>query len=357
LEAAWDTKSSSFAFNTSFGVPLQLYFCPPADFGTRSVALTGPGAFVDALRVKAKGKGYRLEEDRLYREDEPVPVSADAALFEALDAAYLPPELRHRAEFVEAAFSAAPRSRDPRIENLVSSGDLAGDLHIHTSWSDGTAGIEAMVQSARALGYRCLAVTDHATEIKMIRSLTPERALSQLAEIEGLRSKYPDIRILAGAEVDILKDGRLYLEDDVLRKLDVVIASVHQDIGDSHGELVNRLSKEASNPHVDVVGHPTGRLIGRRPGIVAGLEPVFRAAAACGTALEINSSPERLDLPETLAAAALEAGVNFAISTDAHSPESLASIRYGVYASARRAGVPKSRVLNASPLVDTLINS
>ena len=357
LEQAWDAALGGFTFRTSFGVPLRLFFSPRREFRAQATALTGPDAFLHVLAKKAEERGYRFTRGCLFKGDRPLDIGSDEALFEALGAGYVPPELRHRSEFVEAAFALAPGSEDPRIRELVSPNDIRGDLHVHTTWSDGTAGIEEMVQAARRLRYRYIAVTDHATEIKLIRGLTPERLPAQLAEIEGLRSKYPDIRILSGVEVDILKDGRLYLEDDVLAKLDVVVASVHQDIGNAHGEMQNRLVRAASNPNVDVIGHATGRLIGRRPGTQAGLVAVFQAASTHGTALEINSSPERLDLPEGLAALAMDAGARFAICTDAHSPESLLSIRYGVFASARRAGIPRDRVINTSPDGGTFINS
>ncbi len=331
LEQAWDKERGALVLRTSFGVPLRLFFRGRPAFWANAVRLTGPASFLDLLGKKAAERGTPLDS---------VEALDEQGVFRALGACYVPPELRHRVLSVDRSFEWG---------EIVSPEDLQGDLHVHTSWSDGTAGIEDMVQNARRLGYRYIAITDHATEIRLINGLTPEKVLAQIAEIESLRPKYPDIEIFSGAEVDVLKDGRLYLADDLLAKLDVVVASVHQDIGDSHGELQNRLLKAARNPNVDVIGHPTGRLIGRRPGVQSGLEPVFQAAAECGTVMEINSSPERLDLPEGLAAEAFRAGCRFAVCTDAHSPMTMDSLRYGVYASARRAAITRDRVVNALP--------
>jgi DNA polymerase (family 10) len=336
LMQAWDPKTRTLAFRTSFGVPLRLHFEDRRGFWVRAISLTGPQSFLESLSARAREKGYRLEESGLYLGDTRVDVEDERDVYDRLDMRFVPPEVRHRPESVE---------RD-RLD-LVSPGDVKGDLHVHTSWSDGTGSVEDMVQKARSLGYCYIAVTDHATEIKLIRSMTPERLEAQLREIGEVSRKYADIRVLSGIEVDILRDGQLYLPDQELSRLDVVVASVHQDIGDARGELANRLVKAAMNPHVDVIGHPTGRLIGRRPGYRSGLKPVFEAAARSGTALEINSSPERLDLPEELAAEALLAGATFAICTDAHGPQILEDMRFGVYASARRAGIPRGRVLNA----------
>jgi len=343
LLKAWDEEAGCFLFHTSFGIPLRIYVGGERSFWPRAIRLTGPSAFVAVLEDRAVKAGLSFGELGLFREDSPVDIPDEALFYSILGMGPLPPELRHRREFVEIA--ARGEAAEPK--DLVGPHDLRGDLHVHTAWSDGTAGVEEMVRKALSMGYSHIAITDHATNIKLVRGLTPEKMEAQLAEMGGLRLKYPDIRIFSGVEVDILKDGQLYFPNEILSRLDVVIASVHQDIGDTRGELVTRLLKAATNPHVDIIGHPTGRLIGRRPGHVAGLDAVFEAAAKCGTVLEINSSPERLDLPEDLAASAMAAGAAFAICTDAHSPTGLEGIRYGVYASARRAGIPKGKVVNA----------
>lgn len=340
LNSAWNADEGLYALGTSFHIPLRVHIACGDDFAARWTYTTGPGSYVEFLEKRAAEMGYSLNRLGLWREGRRVALSCDKGLHETLDLQYIPPELRHRPEASETALKKS-------LAPLVCPEDIKGDLHVHTSWSDGTAGIEAMVQKAVSLGYSCVAITDHATEIKMIKSVTPERLAEQAAEIRKVSEAYPGIRVLAGVEVDILKDG-LYLPDECLEKLDIVVASVHQDLGDSKGDLVNRLVRAAANPHVDVIGHPTGRLIGRRPGVQAGLLPLFQVASENGTALEINASPDRLDLPESLVREAREHGCRFAVCTDAHSPEGLESLSLGVYASARRAALPPAAVVNAS---------
>lgn len=346
LLRAWDREEEAFVFQTSFGVPLRFHFAGEAGFWPEAARLTGPDWFVRLMEEKAKGLGLRMDSSGLMKSGSPVEIGSEQEFFSRLGAPVIPPEVRHRRELVEKAFS----GDTGWLKDLVSPKDLRGDLHLHTTWSDGTAGIEEMAQKALSMGYSYMAITDHATDIGLIRGLTPERVEAQLREIEELRPKYPGIKILSGVEVDIVREGRLYLPDEVLARLDVVVASVHQDIGDSKGELISRVTKAAMNPNVDIIGHPTGRLIGRRPGHLSGFDPVFDAAAARGTAFEINSSPERLDLPEDLVSQAMAAGARFAVSTDAHSAAGMDGVRYGVYASARRAGVAKSLIVNASAL-------
>lgn len=340
LEKAWDEAASVFTLKTSFGIPLRAHIAREEDFAARWTYATGPESYIEVLEARARQRGLSLKRDGLFKDDRLVRVRSDKELHEALGMQVVPPEVRHRPEIIEMAAQG-------ELPALVRPEDLRGDLHVHTSWSDGTASVEAMVQKAVSLGYSHIAITDHATEIKMIRTLTPERLEEQVKEIRRVAAAYPQIRVLAGVEVDILKDGRLYLADEVLQGLDIVVASVHQDLSDSRGDLAARLTKAASNPHVDIIGHPIGRLIGRRSGFQAGLDTLFHVAAECGTALEINASPERLDLPEALANRAHHLGCSLAIATDAHSPEGLESLRLGVLASARRAALPPSAIINA----------
>lgn len=343
----WDASARRFTLATSFGVPLRICFCQDQGLGLRFAELTGPASFVDALLRACKAKGLDAGS-ALGGEDRGDGAPWDHMLFEALGAVYLPPELRHRSGLVDLVLS-GDSGVSERLAEIVSPHDIKGDLHVHTTWSDGVSSIEEMVVSARSRGYDYIAITDHATEIKMIHGLTEERLSAQIAEIEGLRLKYPDIQILTGVEVDILRDGRLYLSDEALSKLDVVVASVHQDVSDSRGELVSRLMKVLENPNIDILGHVTGRVIGRRPGASDSLAKVFEAAARKGVAIEVNASPERLDLPEYLAEEAVSNGARLAVCTDAHSTGSLDSMRLGVLAVCRRAAIPRDKVVNTAP--------
>ena len=335
----WDPAGRAFVLPTSFGVPLLLHFCEAQGFGARIARLTGPESFLEALAARARDQGLCLDWDHPELDSALASAADEASFLELLGFPPVPPEVRHRPGLIEAA-----RKGDL---DLVSVDDLMGDLHVHTVWSDGSGTVEQMVQRARKLGYSYIAITDHASEVKLIQGLDPERLRLQMAEIREVSKKYPDIRVLTGVEVDILREGRLYLPDEILAELDVVVASVHQDISDSTGESTRRLLKAASNPHVDILGHPTGRLIGRRPGQTSGLEPVFQACARYGVALEVNSSPDRLDLCEDLVARAVESGARLAVCTDAHSPDSLEDVRFGVSACCRRAGLSKTMVVNA----------
>lgn len=347
IRERWDEAAGVFTFATSFGVPLRVFFSPGERLGWRFAEITGPASFVDALRNAYRDKGLR-PGSRGAGDGREVGAQWDLGLFEDIGAVYLPPEMRHLGELACLALS-GDMQVSRRIGEVVSPEDIRGDLHVHTAWSDGVGSIEEMVVAARKQGWDYIAVTDHATEIKMIRGLTEERLLAQIAEIEALRPKYPDIQILTGVEVDVLRDGRLYLSDEVLSKLDVVVASVHQDVSDSRGELTDRLLKAVENPNVDILGHMTGRVIGRRPGASDSLARVFEAAARNGVAVEVNASPERLDLPEALAAEAVSRGVRLAVCTDAHRPESLDSMRFGVLSVCRRAAIPKAMIVNAAP--------
>lgn len=338
LQQAWDDAHGRYSFGTGLGVPLRLYFEGSSSFWARALHLTGPRRFVEFFSEIAKSKGLSFTEAGLFKDGEPVEAPDEESLFRKVCLSPVPPEVRHRKEFLENSLAGS-------VPSLVEPEDLKGDIHLHTVWSDGVAGIEEMVQAAIGVGYSYIAITDHATDMKMIRGITRERLDEQLQEIERLQAKYPDFLLYSGVEVDILKDGRLYLPDEDLARLDVVVASIHHDL-DSKGEGVRRLIKAAMNPHVDILGHPTGRLIGRRPGIGTGLEDVLDVAGRTNTAVEINASPDRLDLPEDLVALGYRKGGRFAVCSDSHSPGGLGSVRYGLLTCAKRAGIPPEHVVN-----------
>ncbi len=341
IRQAWNSEKGAFSFSTSFGIPLNVYFAEEDCFFAKDFFLTGPDSYVGFVERKAKMAGYRLTEEGLFKNDRLVPVESEQELCDLARTGFVPPEARHREDLFESISSGHLQ--------LIAPEDIMGDLHVHTVWSDGRSTVEEMVKAAIGKGYSYMAVTDHASTLRLVDGLTPEKLMAQLKEIQDVSGRFPDFRIYSGVEVDILRDGRLFLEDDLLAKLDVVIASVHDDVGDRTGEIVNRLVKAARNPHVDIIGHPTGRIIGRRPGAAGDLTKVFQAAADSGTFLEINASPERLDLSEDMVFQARRQGAKFAINSDAHSAKGLHVIEYGVFACARRAGLSKSCVANALP--------
>jgi putative hydrolase len=228
---------------------------------------------------------------------------------------------------------------------------LRGDLHSHSEWSDGLTPIDAMVAAARRLGHEYLALTDHSPRLRVANGLSPERLREQLELIDGFAGD--GFTLLSGIEVDILDDGTLDQEDDLLDELDVVVASAHSQLRMEKGPMTRRLVAAVSNPRVDVLGHVTGRLVegarGRRPPSELDPKAVFEACAAHGVAVEINSRPERQDPPDALIAVALEAGCLFSIDSDAHAPGQLSLLDYGA-ARAEAAGVPAERIVTTWPL-------
>jgi putative hydrolase len=228
-----------------------------------------------------------------------------------------------------------------------------GDVHSHTNWSDGKATMLEMAQGAQALGYRYLGVTDHSPRIKVVNGLGAERLLAQSREMAEVQAQV-DVTLLQGIEVDILEDGALDLPDEVLELLDVVIASPHVKLRQEATAMTDRMLRAVSNPHVDVVGHPTGRRPGSREGASYDFEAVFKEAARHNVALEIDCDPARMDLSPEMARLALECGCNFTLDADAHAPAELAYVPMGAWM-ARRAGIPQDRILNWRTLEDLTI--
>ena len=229
-----------------------------------------------------------------------------------------------------------------------------GDVHSHTNWSDGKATMLQMAQGAQALGYRYLGVTDHSPRIKVVHGLDAERLLAQSREMAEVQAQVEDVTLLQGIEVDILEDGALDLPDAVLELLDVVIASPHVRLRQEAAAMTERMLRAVSNPHVDVVGHPTGRRPGAREGAIYDFEAVFKEAAHHNVALEIDCDPARMDLSPEMARLALECGCNFTLDADAHMPAELAYVPMAAWM-ARRAGIPQDRILNWRTLEDLTI--
>src|SRR5207237_2317129 len=228
---------------------------------------------------------------------------------------------------------------------LITSKDMRGDLHAHTTASDGTASIEEMALAAKALGYEFLAITDHSKALAMTNGLSVERLMVHAAAVRKLNDKLKGITLLAGTECDILADGRMDYEDSVLMELDIVIASPHVSLKQETGKATDRLLRAINNKYVNVIGHPTGRLINRRDGLPLDLPRIFKAAAESGTALEINASYPRLDLNDLNAKSALDAGCVLSINTDAHSTPEFDTIERGIDV-ARRAWLTPKNVIN-----------
>ena len=226
--------------------------------------------------------------------------------------------------------------------------DIRGDLHVHSNWTDGAASIEEMAEAAQARGYAYMALTDHSRRVTVAHGLTPERLMRQIGEIDNLNAKLRGFTILKGVEVDILADGALDLPDRILARLDIVVASVHYKFDLPRDAQTERVMRAMNNPHVSIIGHPTGRLIGERDAYDIDMEQILRAARTRGCVMEINAAPDRLDLNDAHAHMAKSIGVKVAISTDAHSVFGLDCMRFGVD-QARRGWLERDDVINTRP--------
>ena len=335
-----DTKSSILIRG---GYQADLRLVAPQSRGAALQYFTGSKSHNIALRDRALERGLRLNEYGLFRasDEERLAGETEESIYEALEMAWVPPEMReHRGEFDLAAVRALPR--------LIDLADLRGDVHMHTTETDGKDDLETMVLAARNLGLDYIAITDHSKALAMANGLDETRALAHAARIRELGARIDGIEVLAGIECDILPDGSLDLAADCLAQLDIVVASVHSAHRQEEPEMTDRLLRAIEHPWVDILAHPTGRLLLRREPSKLNLDTVARAAAARGVALEINCLPDRLDLSDVNARLVRERGVKLVISSDAHSRQALTMKRWGVTV-ARRAWTTKDDVLNTLP--------
>jgi len=332
--------TSKSSVELSGGVNIQLWVQPPDRFGTLLQFVTGSKDHNVRLRELAQQRGLSLSEQWLRDESGVERVfAAETDVYAALGLPFIPPELREDRGEVAAALAGA-------LPALVQPADLRAELHSHSIWSDGAASIAAMADAAIQRGLRVLAVTDHTASLGVASGLTVERLREQRAEIEAVRRDLGDrLILLHGAEVEIRADGSLDFPDDVLAWLDIVVASLHVSLRQPREVITPRLLGVMRNPHVDIIGHPTGRLLPNREGADLDMDAVLDAARRHGLALEINANPHRLDLDEIYARRAAEMGIPLALDTDAHSPDGLDVIEYGLGA-ARRAWLEPSHILN-----------
>ncbi len=322
------------------GLQVDLRAVKPESFGAAWQYFTGSQAHNVQLRGRAERMSrLKINEYGVYREDGTwVAGETEADVYAAVGCRWIPPELREGKGEIELA-------ADGALVDLISDADLRGDLHTHSNWSDGRNPIAVMAAAALARGYQYIVLTDHTQSLTVAQGLTPERFAARAVEINEANRQGAGARVLSGAEVDILPDGRLDLPDDCLATLDVVVASIHTALDQPRDVITERACRALQSPHVDVLAHPTSRRLDRRGETAIDVEAVIREAARTGTALEINSSPFRLDLNDGWAARAGQAGVALAIDNDAHYPAEFDYRRYGV-AIARRAGLTAGQVLN-----------
>lgn len=338
-----DTKSSVLVRG---GFQVDLRLVPRHARGAAQQYFTGSKSHNIALRDRALARGLRLNEYGLFRAADETRLAGDdeAGIYEALGLQWVPPELReHRGELEAAAAGALPV--------LIERADLRGDLHMHTTESDGKDDLETMVLAARAAGLEYVAITDHSKALAMANGLDEARVLAHAARIRALDARVEGIRVLAGVECDILPDGRMDLADDCLASLDIVIGSLHSALRQEEAEMTDRLLRAIAHPWVDVIAHPTSRSLLRREPVRLDMERIIGAAAASGVALEINCQIDRLDLSDVNARHARERGVRLTISSDAHSARAFPRLAWGVTV-ARRAWAARQDVLNTLPFDD-----
>jgi DNA polymerase (family 10) len=334
---------TKLAAKTHSGLAVDLRIVPPESYGNLLQHFTGSAEHNVALRAHAQRRGYKISEYHVEHLESGrlITCATEAEVYGLVGLSYVPPELRENQGEIEAAEAGS-------LPDLIYLQDLRGDLHVHSDWTDGRASLEQMALAARERGLDYLCFCDHSQSLAMTGGLSPERLLAQIEAIRALDNRLEGIRLLAGIEVDILADGRLDLPDDVLARLDFVTASIHSGFGQPQARIMERLTGAIRNPHVRSLGHPSGRLLGRRDPYEVDVETLVQVAAETATYLEINGSPDRLDLTAPAARRAAALGATMVICSDAHSPSDFENLRFGI-GEARRGWLRAADVANTRP--------
>ena len=336
--AKGSTKSSVRLQN---GLQVDLRVVAPSSYGAALQYFTGSKEHNVVIRKIGVERGLKVNEYGVFERDSERPVAGEAedAVYESLGLQWIPPELREDAGEVAAA-------REGKLPALIDQSDVRGDFHVHTEWSDGSDSIETVVSAAASRGYEFVAITDHSQSLTIANGLSPEKLRKQIKEVRRIGEVYADrMMVLSGSEVDIKPDGALDYPPSILDELDMVIASVHSKMKMPKAEMTRRITNALESGHVDILGHPTARIIGRRNPVELDMEEVLQVAADTGVAMEINAFPDRLDLRDVHCRLAKEFGVPVAIGTDSHSIRHLEYLELGII-TARRGWLGKQDVLN-----------
>ncbi len=344
VETVLGTGESKTSLALADGLQVDLRAVDAAAFGAALLYFTGSKAHNVRLRLRAQERDATLNEYGLWSEDgiERIAGASEEEVYEALDLPWIPPELREDRGELEAA-------EERRLPLLIGVDDIVADLHTHSDWSDGSGTLREMQEAAVARGLEVLAVTDHSPALKMTGGLDRDKLLRQWEALDRLEGVVSGLTVLRGMEVDILADGTLDMDDDLLERMDVVVVSVHGRFELDEARQTERVVAALAHPSVNVLGHPTGRLLGQRDGFAIDLDAVIAAALEHDVALEINAHPARLDLDDRWARVAAKAGVPISINTDAHAPSELGLLAHGVL-QARRAWLEPRHVVNTWPL-------
>lgn len=321
--ASGETKTSVSIKEGTYLINIDFRLIRPEEYPTTLHHFTGSKEHNIAMRQRAKKRGEKINEYGVEIEESGklIQFQTEEEFFHHFNLEFIPPEVRVDGNEV-SKFESAP--------NLIKREMIKGDLHMHTTWSDGAESIEDMVQFARNLNYDYLAITDHSKYLRVANGLNEKRLRQQRKEIERLNEKYSDILILSGVEMDILPNGELDFDSEFLKEMDIVIAAIHSSFSQSEAEIMKRLETACKNPYVDIIAHPTGRLIGHREPYAVNMQQLIQLAKESNTALEINAHPQRFDLSAKWANEAQKQGVNIAINTDAHRTNTLNYMDYGV---------------------------
>jgi len=333
------TKSSVM---TKDGFQIDLRVVKPESYGAALHYFTGSKAHNIRIRSLGIDRGLKINEYGVYKGKKSIAGKTEEEVFKSVGLPFIPPEIREDWGEIEAA----QKGRLPRLIELK---DIKGDLHIHSNWTDGRSSIEDMALAAQKTGYSYMALCDHSPTIGITNGLTPERIEKRKLEIDKVNKKLKGFVILNGAEVDIRSNGKMDFEDDILKELDIVVGAVHTKFTQPKDEMTKRIIGAIENPYVDIIAHPTGRLIGRRDPYEVDMDKVLDAAKANKKIMELNAYPDRLDLNDLHCRKAKEKGIKIAISTDSHWTEHFAWIRYGI-ATARRGWLEPEDVVNTLPL-------
>lgn len=324
------------------GFQVDLRVVPVESFGAAAHYFTGSKAHNIRIRSLGVEKGLKINEYGVFRKEKKIGGKREEEIFSAIDLPYIPPELREDQGEIEAA-------RNGTLPALVELENIRGDLHVHSNWTDGRNSIEEMAQAAKRRGYQYIAICDHSPTIGITNGLTPERLQKQIQEIEKVNKTLKGLRVLTGMEVDIKSDGQLDFDDEILATLELVVASVHTRFSQSKKEMTHRIIRAVENPNVNIIAHPTGRLIGKREAYEVDMDKIIDACKANSKILELNACPERLDLSDVNCRKAKEKGVKIAISTDAHMDIHLDWMKFGV-ATAGRGWIESKDVVNSQSL-------
>ncbi len=340
-----ETKASVVTF---MGVQTDLMVVTPEQYWSALHHFTGSKEHNVRLREIAHKRGLKINEYGVFnREDDSLlPVNSEEDIYNLLGLSYIPPEIREDLGEIEAAETG-------EIPDLIELTDINGDLHLHSNWSDGVNTIDQIVNKAREIGYEYIAITDHSKSLGIARGLSIDKLVEQGEYIKSLNRELDDIEVISGIETDILANEDLDYPDEILAKRDVVVASIHSGFKQEGEKITGRIISAMKNKHVDIIAHPTGRLVARRDPYSVDLDAVFDAAVKYGTALEINSSPDRLDLSDKYVRKAAQMGIKICINTDAHDIARMDEMKYGV-GTARRGWLKKEDVVNTMDFKDLI---